>query len=228
VSISVVIPTLNEEACLAEHLAQLRAHRPRQIIVADGGSTDGTCRAAAGANVLLVVPRGRSNQMNAGAERATGDVLLFLHADCSLEEGALDEAERLALRRSVAAGCFTMHVQAAGWLYRSIDACATARVQLTGLIYGDQGLFVRRRLFEQLGGFPRLRFMEDLFFSRLLRRQGRIVVGKRRIFVSPRRWQRGGLMRQTLRNWTLTALAAGGVHPDRLAAYYPVVREDRL
>jgi hypothetical protein len=162
--------------------------------------------------------------MNLGAAHATGDVLLFLHADCSLEAGALEAAERWLRRPGVAAGCFTMTVRARGLLYRSIDACATARVRLTGLVYGDQGLFLRRDRFERLGGFPRLRLMEDLFFSRELRRHGRVVVASRRIFVSPRRWQRAGLVRQTLRNWALTALAAGGVHPDRLARYYPAIR----
>ena len=117
-----------------------------------------------------------------------------------------------------------MTVTAPGLVYHLIDACATARVRLTGLVYGDQGLFVERRRFEHSGGFPLLRLMEDVFLSKTLRRQGRMVVAPRRIFVSPRRWQRQGVVRQTLRNWTLTALAAGGVHPDRLAAFYPVVR----
>jgi hypothetical protein len=117
-----------------------------------------------------------------------------------------------------------MSVTATGLLYRLIGACATARVRLTGLIYGDQGLFVERRLFSKIGGFPTLRLMEDMLLSKALRREGRVVVAPRRIFVSPRRWQRQGILRQTLRNWTLTALAAGGVHPDRLAAFYPVVR----
>jgi hypothetical protein len=162
--------------------------------------------------------------MNAGAAAATGSVLLFLHADCALEDGALAEAERCLAARGVVAGCFRMTVRADGWLYRSLDACATARVRLTGLAYGDQGLFLRRATFERLGGFPPLRLMEDLFFSRALRRRGRIVVAPRRVFVSARRWQKAGLVRQTLRNWALTALAAGGVHPDRLAALYPAVR----
>ena len=223
-SVSVIVPTLNEEGCLAETLRAVRLQRPREIIVADGGSADGTRRAAAGADRFLDAPRGRAAQMNAGAARARGDVLLFLHADCTLEDGALAEAEGLLRRPGVAAGCFTMTVPARGPLYRLLDACATARVRLTGLAYGDQGLFLRRRLFEQLGGFPPLRLMEDLFFSRRLRRRGRVVVASRRIFVSPRRWQRAGLVRQTLRNWALTALAAGGVHPDRLAALYPHVR----
>jgi hypothetical protein len=117
-----------------------------------------------------------------------------------------------------------MTVRSGGLLYRSIDACATARVRLTGLVYGDQGLFLRRADFERVGGFPPLRFMEDVFLSRALRRLGRVVVSRRRIFVSPRRWRQAGLVRQTLRNWALTALAALGVHPDRLALFYPVVR----
>src|SRR5207237_8897025 len=117
-----------------------------------------------------------------------------------------------------------MRVQARGTLYRSIDLCATARVRLTGLVYGDQGLFLRRDQFQRFGGFPSVRLMEDLYFSKELRRHGRIAVARRRVFVSPRRWQRAGPLRQTLRNWTLTALAAGGVHPNRLAEFYPALR----
>jgi rSAM/selenodomain-associated transferase 2 len=223
-SVSLIIPTLNEESSLAATLAALRRQRPHEVIVADGGSTDATRNAAGGADLFLEAPRGRANQMNAGAARARGDVLLFLHADCMLEDGALPEAERRLRNPEVAAGCFSMTVAADGRLYRWIDACATARVRLTGIAYGDQGLFLRRQLFERLGGFPPLRFMEDVFFSRRLRRHGRVIVARSRIFVSPRRWQRAGLVRQTLRNWTLTALAAAGVHPNRLATLYPVVR----
>jgi rSAM/selenodomain-associated transferase 2 len=223
-SVSVIVPTLNEAGCLAKTLHALRQQRPREVIVADGGSDDGTRGAAAGADRFVVAPRGRAAQMNAGAAAAVGEILLFLHADCVPEEGALPEAGRLLARQGVAAGCYRMRVAAEGPLYRLIDACATARVRLTGIVYGDQGLFVRREVFERAGGFPPLRLMEDVFLSRTLARMGRVVVAARRLFVSPRRWQRAGLVRQTLRNWALTALAAGGVHPDRLAAFYPVVR----
>jgi rSAM/selenodomain-associated transferase 2 len=210
--LSVIIPTLNEAACLAQTLRSLRAEGPAEIIVADGGSTDATCELAREADRVLHGLRGRAAQMNHGAAHATGDALLFLHADCTLEPGALRAAERCLGRRGVAAGCFRMTVAAPGLAYRLIDACATARVRLTGLVYGDQGLF------------PPLRLMEDVFISKALRRQGRVVVAPSAIFVSPRRWQRQGVVRQTLRNWALTALAAGGAHPDRLAAFYPVVR----
>jgi rSAM/selenodomain-associated transferase 2 len=223
-SISVIIPALNEAAGIGACLEALRRQGPRQILVVDGGSTDDTIRAAADADRVLSSPPGRARQMNTGAAQATGDILLFLHADCTLQAGALAEAARLLARPSVVAGCFTMTVRAAGLLYRCIDACASARVRLTGLIYGDQGLFLRRRDFERLGGFPCLRLMEDVFFSRTLSRYGRLVVGRSRIGVSPRRWRKTGLIRQTLRNWTLTALAAAGVHPDHLARYYPQVR----
>jgi hypothetical protein len=150
--------------------------------------------------------------------------LLFLHADCTLEAGALRAAEHYLGQRGVAAGCFRMTVTTSGLVYRLIDTCATARVRLTGLVYGDQGLFVERQRFVRMGGFPPLRLMEDAFISKALRREGRMVVAPKRIFVSPRRWQRQGVVQQTLRNWTLTAFAVGGIDPDRLVAFYPMVR----
>jgi rSAM/selenodomain-associated transferase 2 len=218
------VPTLDEEETIAQTLANLRRQRPHEIIVADGGSQDHTCLLAEAADLVVQAPRGRAAQMNQGAAHATGDVLLFLHADCSLETGALAEAERCLDTPGVAAGCFSMRVQADGFWYRSIDRCATARVRLIGLAYGDQGLFLRRDLFQQLGGFPRLALMEDLFFSRELRRHGRIVVAASQVYVSPRRWRRAGLVPQTLRNWLLTLLAVGGVHPDGLSRFYRPVR----
>src|SRR5207253_2693223 len=196
-SISIIIPTLNEASCLADTLQALRQERPHQIIVADGGSADATRAAAAEADLLLETPRGRGTQMNAGAARATGDILVFLHADCRLEPGALAAVESCLSRPGVSAGCFRMTVGASGWGYRWIDFFATTRVRLAGVIYGDQGLFLRRATFERLGGFPPWRLMEDVSFSKQLRRVGRLVVAPRRIFVSPRRWQRAGVVRQT-------------------------------
>jgi len=224
-SVSVVIPALNEASVLATTLADLRNHGPHEVIVVDGGSDDGTADLArAGGATVLTGVRGRAAQMNHGAAHATGDVLLFLHADCTLEAGALDAARRTLREYRVAAGCFRMRVRADGWIYRMIDAAATARVRTTGLIYGDQGLFLTRETFDRVGGFPPLRFMEDVFVSFALRRLGRMRVAPAKVFVSARRWQKQGPLRQTLRNWALTALAAAGVHPDRLANYYPNVR----
>jgi rSAM/selenodomain-associated transferase 2 len=222
--ISIIVPALNEEGCIAATIASLREQRPHEIIVVDGGSTDDTIARATGADVILAGPLGRAAQMNYGAAHATGDVLLFLHADCQLEAGALDVVRRALAHPRTIAGCFRMQVRATGWLYRSIDVCATARVRLTGIVYGDQGLFLRRETFQAAGGYPKVRLMEDVLLSLRLKRMGRIEVAPRRIFVSARRWHRQGIIRQTLRNWTLTALAAAGVHPDRLEQFYPAVR----
>jgi rSAM/selenodomain-associated transferase 2 len=223
-TVSVIIPTLNEAVCLPQTLQRLRAQKPHEVIVSDGGSTDATLEQAGAADRVILGSAGRAAQMNRAATEATGDVLLFLHADCSLEDGALITAEQLLGKRGIAAGCYRMTVADPKPIYRLIDWCATARVRLTGLIYGDQGLFVERRLFQRIGGFPPLRLMEDVFISKSLNGHGRIVVAPQRIVVSPRRWKHRGVVSQTLRNWTLTALAAGGVHPDRLAAWYPMVR----
>jgi rSAM/selenodomain-associated transferase 2 len=223
-SVSVIIPTLNEAERIAETIVSLRSQSPREIIVADGGSSDETVERAHAADVVIRAPRGRAAQMNAGAAQARGENLLFLHADCTLGEGAIAAADRVLAHQRIIAGCFTMRVAASGIAFRCINAAATARVRLTGIAYGDQGLFLRRADFERLGGFPPLRFMEDVFFSRKLVREGRIVVLPQPIHVSPRRWQRAGIVRQTLRNWMLTALAMVGVSPDRLAGRYPVAR----
>jgi rSAM/selenodomain-associated transferase 2 len=223
-AVSVIIPTLNEEGCIAETLRELRAQKPHEIIVSDGGSMDGTRRAAAGADCFLESQRGRAFQMNDGARRATGDVLLFLHADCRLEAGAFSAAEACLQRGRSVAGCFTMHVDASGALFRWIDFVAALRVRSTGLIYGDQGLFVRRELFDQLGGFPGVPILEDVHFSRTLRARGRVAITSKRIWVSPRRWRRTGIVRQTIRNWTILGLAAAGTPPHQLASWYPEVR----
>jgi len=220
----VIIPTLNEAKVIADTIRSLRYQLPGEIIVVDGGSADATVAEARAADRLLAGSPGRALQMNAGAAVATGNLLLFLHADCTLEAGALADAARLLTKPGILGGCFSMSIPVAGWPYRLIEASAAARVRLTGLAYGDQGLFLRRTDFERLGGFPPLAFMEDVFFSRRLRNRGRVIVSGKRIVVAPRRWQRVGLVRQTLRNWSLTALAAAGIHPDSLARFYPRVR----
>jgi len=222
---SVIIPALNEEASIIAALQNVRAQRPHEIIVIDGGSSDHTVAMATPlADQVFVGEHGRAMQMNLGADHATGDALLFLHADCVLQPGAIQEATWLLRKPRVAAGCFQMQVPLANPLYRCIEVSATIRAGLLGIIYGDQGLFLRRETFERAGEFPKLKLMEDVYLSLRLRKMGRIVVAKKGITVSPRRWQKSGLIRQTLRNWALTALAAAGVHPDRLADYYPAIR----
>ena len=222
--VSVIIPTLNEALSIADTLFLLRGQKPHEIIVADGGSTDETLTRAQGADRIFSGPRGRAAQMNQGAGYATGDVLLFLHADCSLEEGALAAAERALDRPNISAGCFAMTIRDQSLIYRAIDRCATLRTRLTGLIYGDQGMFLKRRVFQEIGGFPNVDFMEDISISRRLHGHGRVMVVPERIFVSARRWRQRGVVRQTLLNWALTGLAALGIPPANLRRFYPEAR----
>lgn len=224
VSVSIIISTLNEASLIADAVQSARGQGALEVIVVDGGSTDGTRASARGADLVLETLRGRALQMNHAARVAQGDVLLFLHADCRLEERSMPVVERRLNRKDVAAACFRQRVQATGLAYRWIDLAAHVRVRSTGIVYGDQGLCVRREVFNALGGFPAVGFMEDVLFSRSLRRVGRVAILPKRILVSPRRWEREGIVVQTARNWFLLAQAAAGAPVDRLARHYPVVR----
>lgn len=224
--VSVVIPTWNEASTIVECLEGLRRQSADEVLVVDAGSPDGTARLAeqAGARVLLS-GRGRAVQQNAGALATSGEILLFLHADCHLEPGAIDRLRQVMGRSPrILAGCFRMRVEHPDWRFRWIDAAAHLRAGLLGLPYGDQAIFVRRATFDSLGGFPVLPLMEDLYFSIRMRRVARFVLLPARVGVSPRRWLRQGLLAQTIRNWTLTVMASFGTPAQRLARHYPTVR----
>lgn len=226
--VSVVIPTLNEAERIADVIRKTRSLGTCQIVVVDGGSSDGTLDRAAEADVCCSAPRGRANQLNAGAAAASGDALLFLHADCWLEAGALAAVERVLSLPGVIAGCFQQRIGADGFTYRMLERGNAARVKTLGWAYGDQGLFLRRETFERLGPFPAIPFLEDFHFSKRLRRAGRIAVADAVIHVSPRRWQRRGIVRQTATNWLIVGLAQLGISPARLAGLYRPAREEAV
>ena len=222
--ISVIIPTLNEDANIAALIEQTRGIGDCEIIVVDGGSTDGTCARATGADRVLISSQGRAKQQNLGAEACLGDVLLFLHADCRLPPTALNSIHEAMADDRVVGGCFQQRIDSPGLLFRWIERGNAWRVRLFKLAYGDQAIFVRRTVFEQLGRFPEMRLMEDVFLMKLLRRAGHFVLLPDCLAVSARRWQRHGVIRQTLRNWMLLTLALCGVSSDRLARFYPNTR----
>lgn len=222
--ISIIIPTLNEAGRIESALRHARALAPAEVLVADGGSSDETVSLAQSADRVLCTPRGRAVQQNAAAAVASGDVLLFLHADCWLAPGALEGIAAALADPASVGGCFYQAIDAPGLAYRLLEHGNALRVRTLGWTYGDQGLFVRRDVFGRLGGFPELPIMEDLYFAKCLRRAGRLHLLPQRIHVSPRRWERTGILRQTLRNWRLIALAHGGVPLEQLAARYGVVR----
>ena len=222
--ISVIIPTLNEAASLAELIAETRRIGDCEIVIVDGGSTDETLAQAASADQVLSSERGRATQQNRGAIACRGDVLLFLHADCRLPANAFDAIDAALANERTVGGCFQQQIAADGRAYRWLEWGNAWRVRWLGMAYGDQAIFIRRSVFEQLGRFSDVKLMEDVLLMQRLRRTGRFVLLADQLTVSARRWQRQGLVRQTLRNWLLLTLALCGVSPNYLARFYPNTR----
>jgi uncharacterized protein len=220
-TISVIIPTLNEAAQLARALEHAAAGQPKEIIVADGGSSDDTARIAeAGGAKVLRTEANRARQMNAGAAVALGETLLFLHADTRLP-GNYANPLLVALRQpDVVGGAFRFRIGNSFPGRRLVESTTNLRSQLWRLPYGDQALFVRRWAFDELGGFPDLPIMEDYEFVRRLRRLGRLALLKEAVLTSGRRWQRLGFLRATLINKLVILGYHCGVPPVKLAALY--------
>jgi rSAM/selenodomain-associated transferase 2 len=198
--ISVIIPTLDEAEQLPETLAAVGRPEGIEIIVVDGGSTDGTVplAEAAGARVVVAETRGRSSQMNWGAAAARGDVLIFLHADTRLPEDWAPAVTRAMAQVGVVGGAFRRRFAPESWFLRATCVLADLRGRWWGWFLGDQAMFVARDDFEMLGGFAPLRACEDLDFSRRLRRVGRTVLLRETVHTSDRRFRCRGAVRQTL------------------------------
>lgn len=219
--VTVVIPALNEAAHVAGAVEDALAGGAREAIVVDGGSTDRTREAAAGAGaVVLTTAPGRARQMNAGAARAQGDVLLFLHADTHLPAGWRGRVIEALRRPGVAAGAFGFAIDDAFFGRRWVEACTRWRSLRFQMPYGDQGLFVTRTRFEELGGYADLPILEDYELVRRLRAEGRIVTLDACALTSGRRWRQLGVVRTTLTNGLIIAGYHAGVPPQRLAQWY--------
>lgn len=223
--VSIVVPVLHEAGTLAATLAPLQVWRRHEaeIVVVDGGSSDGTAAVARPlADAVITAPRGRAAQMNAGAAAASGDVLLFLHADTRLP------ADALALVRQALArarwGRFDVRIEPATPLLRLVALMMNARSRLTGIATGDQGIFMTRAAFEAAGGFPAIPLMEDIAMCRALKRQGRPACLRARVATSARRWHRQGVLRTIVLMWRLRLAYALGADPQRLARLYGVER----
>ena len=225
VRLSIVVPAFDEAMGIAATLDALAPWRAagHEVIVADGGSRDATVAIATPrADRLIVAPRGRASQMNAGAAVANGDVLLFLHADSRLPAdaaAAIDDAIRAGRRW----GRFDVTIEGRSRMLPIVAAAMNLRSRLTGIATGDQGIFVERSLFVEAGGFPPIPLMEDLALSRMLKRQaGRPACLASRIRTSGRRWDRDGAWRTILLMWRLRAAWSLGADPARLAKAYGV------
>jgi rSAM/selenodomain-associated transferase 2 len=222
-SISVIIPVYDESAIIDETVRQVRrsaSGRPVEIVVADGGPGHATLAALSEPDVIGVrCPPGRGVQMNAGAAVASGDVLLFLHADTRLPEGWPGTVDR-ALDR-VRAGAFSLAIDSPRFALRLIARFANLRSRFERVPYGDQAPFLDAGLFRELGGFAPVPIMEDVeLFRRLKRRAEPVAILKHCVLTSPRRWERDGVVRRTLGNWRLRLRYALGASPEELARYY--------
>ena len=211
--LSVVVPALNEAngiGAALEALAPLRA-RGHEVIVVDGGSTDGTERIAAPlCDLFLNAPRGRAVQMNAGARAASGDVLVFLHADTRLPEN-------IFIPESALWGRFDVEIEGRHPLLKIVSCAMNLRSRLTGIATGDQAIFVRREAFP---GFPEIALMEDVAFSKAMKRRARPACLRQTVLTSGRRWEACGVLRTVFLMWRLRLMYFLGAHPDRLARIY--------
>jgi len=224
--LSIIVPVLNEEAGIADmlqNLSELRA-RSAEVIVVDGGSRDRTVALAQPlCDRLVVTPRGRAAQMNAGAGAAHGDVLLFLHADTRLPA----DADRLVCDGLAASGRtwgrFDVRIDGRHPLLPVIAAMMNLRSRVTGIATGDHAIFVDRSAFAAVGGFPDIALMEDIVLSRRLKRLGRPLCLRARALTSGRRWEKHGVVRTILTMWRLRLAFFLGAEPKKLASSYGYV-----
>lgn len=221
--ISVIIPVLDEAAQLGERLQALQWLRSRghELILVDGGSTDGGPEMAQEyVDQLLACQPGRARQMNRGAEAAGGEILLFLHVDTQLPEDA-DTLVMEALDGGAHCwGRFDVRLGGRSLLLRVVAFMMNWRSRLSGIATGDQALFVRREVFEQEGGYPDIELMEDIALSRRLRRRQWPACLRRRVLCSSRRWERRGPWRTIVTMWALRLAYFLGVSPARLHGIY--------
>lgn len=219
--VSVVIPTLDEAEVLAATLERLRGIEGVEVIVADGGSRDATCKIAERANATVIeVVGGRAAQLNAGADRANGRHLLFLHADTLLPDNFADTVRRTLDNPATVAGAFKLRTDGCGLRMRLVERGTNLRSAVLQWPYGDQGIFLEKRVFNELDGFRDLPIMDDFDLVRRLRRRGRVVTVPDCVVTSARRWRRLGILRTMLRNQAMILGYWLGVSPERLVRFY--------
>jgi len=217
---------LNESPRIAGTLNSIRRGAPdAETIVVDGGSSDASVAIARPlCNVLITASRSRALQMNAGASASHGDALVFVHADTLVPRTFAKDIAAALSDPAVVGGRFDVKLDATALPYRIIGAMISLRSRISRTGTGDQAIFVRRDVFDRLGGFPELELCEDLEFSRRLKRAGRIACLRKRVTTSARRWNRDGLVRTVVKMWMIRAMYLIGVPPARLKRMYSDTR----
>lgn len=224
-NISVIVPVLNEEKSIAATLEALLPLAPYEIIIVDGGSVDRTREIAARFQVKTISSeRGRARQMNRGAGEASGDVLLFLHADTRLPPSALNDINAALRGAHYLGGRFDVELDGEHWMLPVVARMISYRSRISKVGTGDQGIFVRREAFERMQGFQNIPLMEDIAFCRALKRQGGVACLRSRVITSARRWEVEGVWRTIFRMWAIKLLYFAGVSPARLKQFYADTR----
>jgi rSAM/selenodomain-associated transferase 2 len=220
------MPVLNEAKSLRANLEQLHLSNDEELIIVDGGSSDDTMNIAGKfTDNVFQTATGRASVMNYGAERAAGDILLFLHSDCLLPDRGFDIIRKTMNGDGVAAGGFCLKIDSTGLRFRIIETASNLRSRTAGLLYGDQGIFMRKETFKDIGGYAEIPLMEDIEISGKLKRMGRLALVTPPIKASPRRWLEEGALYTTIRDWCIAfSYAFLKISPETLIKYYRDVR----
>jgi rSAM/selenodomain-associated transferase 2 len=222
---SIIIPVLNEAGrinCLLEHLRK-QEHEPfYEIIVVDGDPEGSTVRSIIDRDIkAITTSKGRGIQMNAGAAEANGEILIFLHADTRLPDSALNKINQALQDQDYVGGAFDLKIDSDRLFLRYISARASLRSRWNRIPYGDQAIFIRKKYFNEIGGYKAIPLMEDVDLMRRIKRDGKkIVFLADKVITSARRWESDGVFYTTLRNQILVRLFYMGISPHRLAKYY--------
>lgn len=220
-TLSIVVPVLNEAPRLAWLLPYLEAIAPEaQLIVVDGGSTDNSHDTALPFATVVDAPRGRGVQMNAGAAIAKGDVLWFLHADTHPRPDSVNALLLSMEKPKIVGGAFVYALDAPGFQYRLMEHCSNGKNRMFRQIYGDMGIFVRREVFNAMGGYSAMPLMEDMDFCRRLKKQGKVVILPQTIKTSARRWVEEGFIRYAVKTRLLQTAWRLGVPAQKLVRFY--------
>ncbi len=221
ISISAIIPTLNEQENIKSLLNYLRQlDCTLELIVADGGSVDETITESEGLSTVVHSARGRGVQMNAGAKIASGDVLWFLHADCQPHPDSIHAIKSALADPDVVGGGFEYALNHPGFRFRLVEFLSNRKNRLLQWLFGDMGIFVRREIFYRMGGYKEIPLMEDMDFSKRLKQHGKIVILPQRTKTSARRWIEEGYILNSLRSWALQSAWVLGASPYALAKWY--------